>query len=260
MVEDRSVDGDQPCGGDRFGRQPLVDQQAHHGHLADHLQRLEPGESPVVQGRGGPHCRQVQDHRLGRLLSKPDVEDAAVCLLLNRPAGQKRGGNLGNLEPLGNEEPEPLHRLVQDSQRDGGVEPLVGLGHFVDDHAASHHGTLQPGKPAVERHHQGHVARPGQELEPGHSGGLVHHAAGHVRTAFDFHVAGHREPERCGWRTRQAQVEHLGGSGGFQRGNHLQHELVAPFALDEQRERPVLGPSHGGAPAVQRGAAKAHAR
>ncbi len=117
------------------------------------------------------------------------------------------------------------------------MQPLVGLGDLVDDQAAGGDGPLAPLEVAVERHHDRHPARAGQEIETGHSGFLIDDPAGHVGPGLDLNVARNHQGQLGGRRTRQLQGEDLGGRRGFQRGDHLQHQLVPALALDEQHER-----------------------
>ena len=89
-TQHRRVDRYQSIGGQRFGLQPALDQQAEHGHAADHVQRRQPRRGPVVQRTGRADCRDAEHHGLGRLLAKPHVEHMATGLLLHVPAGQQR--------------------------------------------------------------------------------------------------------------------------------------------------------------------------
>ena len=145
------------------------------------------------------------------------------------------------------------------------MQLFVGRREFVNQHAAGHHQPPMPLKMTVQRHHQRGVASLGQEFEPRHScrvgqvGNLSYDTAHHVGPFLDFHVAGRREPQFGGGRTRQAKTQHLPGGRRVQSSNHIERQRVPPEALDEQDQLAGVVAAQGGVAAVEFRVGQAHA-
>jgi hypothetical protein len=160
------IDRDQAGGGDPLRIEAILNEQAHHRHLARHIERHQPRQRPLFECRRRARRGNLQHDRFGRRLAQDRFQHGRHGVFLHFPAGQQRRHGLRDLKAGRQLEAELIHRPVQHAVRHRGVQPLVPLRHLGHEHARGQHDAPLLEHLVVQRHDDAHRSTLRQQLQP----------------------------------------------------------------------------------------------
>ena len=135
------IDRQQSFGLQRANLEPLLQEQANHGHLTHHLQRPQLRQRPVREPGRRAYRGKRDYHRISRWLAQCELQRTRRASGIHGPVRQQWRLDVRQLEPIRQGEPKTLHGPVQHGHRERRVQPLISLRDLVHLHATRDHHT-----------------------------------------------------------------------------------------------------------------------